>query len=110
MSLLEDSSEIDKCFIQNVASEKYFGLLLPHVSAVKAKIQSGGYQDYTGWGSNIVNIRKIVEKYIRYDLKSEVSDKAKKKVDSMNDVDQLKEKLNKLIEQSPEACLLLLDD
>ena len=84
--------------------------MLPHVSAVKAKIQSGGYQDYTGWGSNIVNIRKIVEKYIRYDLKSEVSDKAKKKVDSMNDVDQLKEKLNKLIEQSPEACLLLLDD
>lgn len=84
--------------------------MLPHVSAVKAKIQSGGYRDYTGWGSNIVNIRKIVEKYIRYDLKSEVSDKAKKKVDSMNDVDQLKEKLNKLIEQSPEACLLLLDD
>lgn len=110
LSLLEDSSEIDKCFIQNVASEKYFGLLLPHVSAVKAKIQSGGYQDYTGWSSNIVNIRKIVEKYIRYDLKSEVSDKAKKKVDSMNDVAQLKEKLNKLIEQSPEACLLLLDD
>ena len=56
------------------------------------------------------DLRKIVEKYIRYDLKSEVSDKAKKKVDSMNDVAQLKEKLNKLIEQSPEACLLLLDD
>ena len=110
LSLLEDSCEIDRCFVRNVASEKYYGLLLPHVADLKRTIQNAGFRDYSKWGSNIVSIRNIVEKYIRCDLKAEVSDKAKQKINSMNDIGQLKEKLNTLIEQSPEACLFLLDD
>ena len=43
-------------------------------------------------------------------MKSEVSDKAKEQVNRINDLDQLKKKLERILDQSSEACLLLLDE
>jgi len=108
-TVLKDKKEIDRCFIVNVASEKYCGLLLPHISSLKTKIQNDGYRDYSSWNNFIVAIRKITEKFITTDLKEEVSDKAKKKTEEMTE-SQLRAKLTKLLDLSAEACLLLLDD
>ena len=94
----------------NVASAKYVGILLPHVKELKNKIQNSGYRNYAHWNSDLVSIRPIVEKYIVTDLKSEVSDKAKKRINDINDLDQLKKQLERILDQSSEACLLLLDE
>ena len=109
-SILSDQAEIDRCFILNVASERYVSILIPHVNDLKNKIQNSGYRNYALWNNNLVAIRPIVEKYIATDLKSEVSDKAKEQVNRINDLDQLKKKLERILDQSSEACLLLLDE
>lgn len=109
-SVLSDQSEIDRRFIMNIASEKFISILLPHVKDVKNKIQNSGYRNYAHWNNDLVAIRPIVEKYISTDLKSEVSDKAKKRVNDINNLDQLKKQLERILDQSSEACLLLLDE
>lgn len=108
-SILLNDSEIDKLFIVNVSSKKYTSLLLPHIAELKERIQKRGYRDYAHWNNDLVAIRPIVEEYIAKDLKSEVSDKAKQRIGKINDVDELREQLNRILEQSSEACLLLLD-
>jgi len=45
-SVLSDQVEIDRCFIMNVASEKFITLLLPYVKELKEKIQNKGYRNY----------------------------------------------------------------
>jgi hypothetical protein len=109
-SILSDQAEIDRCFILNVASERYVSILIPHLNDLKNKIQNSGYRNYALWSNDLVAIRPIVEKYIATDLKSEVSDKAKEQVNRINDLDQLKKKLERILDQSSEACLLLLDE
>ena len=109
-SILTDQAEINRCFVMNVASEKYLSLLLPHVNEIKEKIQNSGCRDYYRWNSELIKIRPIVEKYITTDLKSEVSDKAKKRIRAINDLDQLKKELERVLDQSSEACLLLLEE
>lgn len=109
-SVLADQAEIDRRFILNVASEKFISILLPHVKDLKNKIQNSGFRDYTNWNNNLVVIRPIVEKYISTDLKSEVSDKAKKRLNDIDSLDQLKKQLERILDQSSEACLLLLDE
>ena len=74
------------------------------------KIQNSGYRNFARWNNDLVAIRPIVEKYISTDLKSEVSDKAKKRVNDINDLDQIKKQLERILDQSSEACLLLLDE
>lgn len=109
-SILSDQSEIDRRFIMNVVSEKFVGILLPHVAELKDKIQSSGYRNYMNWNNDLVSIRPIVEKYIITDLKSEVSEKAKKRLKDINNLEQLKKQIEKILDQSSEACLLLLDE
>lgn len=108
-AVLNDRNKIDKCFIANVASDKYYNLLLPHIDALKTRIQNSGYREYSSWDNAVVSVRKITERFITTDLKEEVSDKAKKKADKMTE-SQLRAKLAKLIDSSAEACLLLLDE
>lgn len=109
-SILSDQTEIDRRFIMNVASEKFISILLPHVKALKDKIQNSGFRNYVHWNNDLVTIRPIVEKYISIDLRAEVSDKAKKRVKDINNIDQLKKQLERILDQSSEACLLLLDE
>ncbi len=108
-SVLKDKKEIDRCFIINVSSEKYYNLLLPHIEELKSKIQNSGYRDYSAWNTATVALRKITEQFITTGLKDEVSGSAKKKASQMTEA-QLRAKLTKLLESSPEACLFLLDE
>jgi len=108
-AVLKDRNEIDRCFIVNVASEKYCSLLLPHISSLKTKIQNNGYREYSSWNNFVVKIREVTEQFITSDLKEEVSNKAKKKVEKMTE-SQLRVQLIKLLDSSAEACLLFLDE
>ncbi len=110
LDALSQQEYIERCFVVNVASEKYLNILQPHIGDVKKTIQDAGCRDYYRWNSDIVKIRKIVENYISDDLKSEVSEKAKKKVSNLNSIEELRSELNRLIENSSEACLILLDE
>lgn len=109
-TVLSDQPEIDRRFIENVASEKFISILLPHVQDLKNKIQNSGHRNYANWNRELVSIRPIVQKYISTDLKAEVSDKAKKRVKEISNLDQLKKQMEKILDQSSEACLLLLDE
>jgi hypothetical protein len=109
LAVLKDKNEIDRCFIVNVASEKYHKLLLPHIDELKIRIQDNGYRDYSSWNNSVVAIRKITEKFITTALRDEVSGNAKKKAAKMTE-EQLRAKLIKLLDSSAEACLFLLDE
>lgn len=110
LSVLSDRDELDRRFILNVASRKFTGILLPHVTELKEKLQNSGYRNYAQWDQQLVAIRPVVESYITTELRAEVSDRAKKRVSEMNSVDQLKKQLERILEQSAEACLLMLDE
>ena len=107
---LTNQAEIDEKFILNVASEKYVSILQSHVKAMKNKIQEKGYRDYSNWDKEIINIRRTVLEFITIDLKTEVSDRAKRKLGEITEMDQLKKRVAKILDNSPEACLLLLDE
>ena len=107
-SVLQDKSLIDNAFIMHVSSEKMKTLLSPHIMAIKQKIQNAGYKNPTSWNSAIVVIRSIVDEFVKKDLQGEVSDKAKKKAESMSEA-ELRAVMSKLLESSAEACLLLLN-
>ena len=109
-SALSNQEVIDNSFIVNVTSEKYVNILKPHILDLKNKIQNNGYKKYTRWNNDIVFIRPIAEEFIVKDLKSEVSDKAKKMVQDINDIDVLKKQIERILDQSSEACLMLLDE
>ena len=110
LDMLKQKEAIDKSFIINVSSEKYIGILEPHIKELKDTIIKSGHKDYFYWNSNVVNIRKIVDKFVAIDLKSEVSEKAKKKIEKIKSIDDMRKEMNRLIEKSSEACLLLLDE
>lgn len=109
LSALSSEEQVNQSFIRYVASDKYFDLLLPHIVNLKKAIQDNGHRNYGKWNNEIPHIRKIVEAYIENDLKKEVSDKAKLKVAKMSEK-ELRKKVVKMVEKSPEACLLLLND
>ena len=77
---------------------------------MKNKIQEKGYRDYSNWDKEIINIRRTVLEFITIDLKTEVSDRAKRKLGEITEMDQLKKRVAKILDNSPEACLLLLDE
>ena len=107
---MSDSEEADRQFVLNVAAEKYMRILLPHIKELKSKIQNGGFRDYSLWNSNIVAVRQIVEKFITVDLRSEVSDKAKERLKEISNLELLKKHFDRILDQSAEACLLLLNE
>ena len=109
-SILKNGTEADKTFIIYVSSKRYIDILLPHIKEIKTKIQDNGCRNYENWNNEIVKIRAIVENYISNDLRSEVSDKAKKRIKQIKNIDQLRAELEKVIDNSSEACLLLLEE
>ncbi len=110
LSPLSDVSEMDKQFILNVSAEKYMGILLPHIKELKSAIQNNGFRNYSLWNNHIVAIRQIVEQFITVDLRSEVGDRAKKMLEEIGDLEVLKKHFDRILEQSAEACLLLLNE
>lgn len=93
LSVMTDCSKIDKAFIINIASEKHVGLLLPQVSSLRKKIAQS-YQDPNTWPTNIVSIRRIVEKDILNAIRAEAKQRASKMTEA-----QLREKVEKLLEK-----------
>lgn len=105
---LSNQEEMDRCFIANVASEKYETLLIPHLTKLKDKIIGSGLSDCSKWHISVKMIRDITEKFISSDLKEEVSDQAKEKTKNMSE-DEVRLQLSKLLESSTEACLIILN-
>ena len=100
---MTDRETVDEKFVVNIASEKYVNLLLPRVSELRAKI-AGSYKNPDSWPANIVKIRNIIEK----DILDAVRDEAKIRASKMNE-DQLRRVVEKLLENSSEACLMFVD-
>lgn len=110
LSALCDQAYIKNRFVENVLSDQYKDLLSDHVGDIKSVIQKAGFYDYSSWANNIVDIRKIVNNYIKSDLRAEVSDKAKDVLSKLTSIDEVKQLFDKVLDQSPEACLLILGD
>lgn len=110
LTILSDQAELDRIFVRNVASDKYFDVLSSHIDDVKKKIRASGYNDYSQWTINLARIRKIVNDYIVKELKAEVSEKAKQRVNKLNDAASLKARLDKLLDVCPEACMVILNE
>lgn len=107
-SSLSNQATIENCFLSTVSSEKYFNLLNSHISELKERITKSGYSDCSKWHLSTKPIQDIVDKFIITDLKAEVSDEAKRKMEQMTET-ELREQLEKLLESSTEACLIVLD-
>lgn len=95
-------------FVEYVSSGKNKDLILPHIDELK-KYLTKAYPYISSWQSNIVNIRKLTEKYIRENLKTEVGDKAKTKISGYSE-NQLRKALEKILENCIDACSIILDE
>lgn len=103
LTSLTDQNTIDKMFVINVSAEKHLNRLLPRVAMLRKKIFSK-YSDPNTWAANIVSIRKIVDNEILDAIRSE----AKQRAAQMSE-EQLRIIVEKLLESSPEACLMFAD-
>jgi len=109
LSILNDKTAVNRKFVENVASDKYFEFLEPHISEIKTRIQNNGFRNINEWYKNIPQIRKIVDKYLEKDLRSEVNDKAVNKVEKMSEK-ELRTTIARILNNSPEACLIILNE
>lgn len=103
LSIMVDSSAIDRLFIINIASEKYLSRLLPLKDSLYKKI-SAKYKNPNVWPSNIVSIRKIVEDDVMGAVKAEAKSRAAQMPE-----EELRSRIAKLLESSSEACLFFAD-
>ena len=108
LSALSDGDSLDVKFVENVSSDKNKDLLLPHIGELKQFV-SKSYPYPVTWQSNIINIRKLAEKYVRESLKAEVGDKAKSIVASYNE-QKLRKTMEKILENCIDACSIVLDE
>ena len=108
LSDLNDKSTLDMKFVENVSSEKNKDLLLPHIDDLK-KYLVKNYPYPSSWQSNIINIRKSVEKYVHENLKDEVGDKAKAKASQYSEK-KLREMMDKILDNCIDACSIVLDE
>lgn len=108
LSVLTDEEALNVKFVENVSSEKNKDLILPHIADLKQYICKT-YPYPTSWQSNIVKIRSMVEQFVRENLKAEVGDKAKSKVSGYTE-QELRETLEKILDNCIDACSIVLDD
>ena len=108
LAVLSDKESLDVKFVENVSSEKNKDLILPHIEELKAYI-SKSYPYPSAWQSNIVNIRKLTERFVRENLKTEVGDKAKSKVARYSE-QKLRETMERILENCIDACSIVLDE
>ena len=109
IDIINDHDAINRCFIEYVSSENYVSLLLDRVEDIRAYLKSNVSRDVVTWANDVSSIRKEVTKYILSNLHSEVVEKAKKRLLEMNDK-EIRNKIAKLLDVSPEICLMLLAD
>ena len=105
---LSNKDTLNIKFVENVSSDKNKDLILPHIDELK-KYVAKSYPYPSTWHSNIVNIRKLTEKFVHENLKAEVGDKAKSKVSGYNEK-KLRETLEKILENCIDACSIVLDE
>ena len=108
LSVLSDKNLLELKFVENVSSDKNMDLLLPHIGELKKYIAKS-YPYPSSWQSNIINIRKLAEKFVRQNLKAEVGDKAKTKISHYSE-QKLRETLEKILENCIDACSIVLDE
>lgn len=109
MEIINDPEAINKCFIENVSSEKYVSLLLYKVDDIKTYLKNNISRDVISWSNNTSLVRKEVTKYIQSNLLPEIIEKVKKRLAEMSEK-EIRDKVSKLLKESPETSLILLED
>ena len=107
MRELVDAKKIADSFIEAVSSNKYNDFLTGHVAELQDEIVKKGHKNVHLWPGEITGIRSVVENYIASELKTDVSNKAKSKANSLSEA-ELRAKLEALFDDSPEASLLFI--
>lgn len=110
LDILSDPEALDRIFVRNIASDKYLSVLASHVGDIKKKIKAAGFNNCSKWGQSLADIRSIVSSFIVRELKSEVSEKAKQKLNKIKDPVALKAKIDKLLDVCPEACISIINE
>ena len=103
LSIVNDEKTIDEIFISNISSEKYIIRLLPLKQSLQKKIMMK-YSNPDVWPVHIASIRQIVES----DVLDAMREEAKIKVANMKE-NELRDKIEKVLEECSEACLLFVD-
>lgn len=103
MTIMADKTAIDKQFIINITSDKYVDMLMPQVNELRSKI-SNSYNYPNSWPANIVQIRKIAEGIVL----DTVRNKAKLRVSEMGEK-ELREKIETVLNNSSEACMIIIE-
>ena len=106
--VLQNNLALDEIFLENVSSKEYIDALSPYVSDIKKTIRDKGYRDPQLWSQNIVKIRDIVKSFMMSDLKHEIFENAKKRIEGIKKGEELQKILLELLEQSPEACMTIM--
>ena len=108
LAALSDKATLDIKFVENVSSEKNKDLIIPHIEELKKYI-SRSYPYPSSWQANMVNVRKLTERFVRENLKAEVGDKAKSKVAKYSE-QKLRETMERILENCIDACSIVLDE
>ncbi len=108
LDVLKDKQMLDLRFVENVSSDKNKDLILPHIDDLKGYFTKA-YPYTSSWQSHMVDIRKLVEKYVHENLKAEVGDKAKYKVSGYSE-QELRKIMEKILENCIDACSIVLDE
>jgi predicted house-cleaning noncanonical NTP pyrophosphatase (MazG superfamily) len=99
---------INKCFFEHT-DDKFAMVINDRLLDVKDYIKSKLGRDVYNWANNVSGVRKLIRSYIKEKMPTEVIVKAQNKIGSMNEK-ALKNMLNKLMEEDPDLCILILKE
>ncbi len=108
-SILSDKKAVYECLIKNIASNEYYDLLSSKTYDLVEYLKKSVSIDVYLWSNMHIQLRNATQKYVKTFLKDEVVDKAKRKVASFTET-EIRSRLNKLLEESPDICLMILRD
>jgi hypothetical protein len=106
--VLRDETYINKCFFAHT-DEDYAMIINSRLLDVKDYLKSKLGRDVYNWANNVSNMRKYIGNYIKENMRTEVIVKAQNKIGGMNEK-ALKNLLNKLMEENPDLCMLILKE
>jgi hypothetical protein len=109
MTAFKDKTAIEKCFVDNVSSAKYFDILVLKFGALSTFLKENVSRDVYSWALMSKELSAATQRFIKINMKEEVITKAKQKIDSLSEK-EIRDKIAQLMEENPDLCMMILKD
>lgn len=108
-SILLDKNVINRCLINNIASDEYYDYLIPHLEAIVSYLKRNIVYNVYDWTIHSSDLRKATKQFIQTHFPTKLANEAKQKLSNLTEK-ELRERFLKVLDKYPDICLMILKD